>query len=309
MKMKHDDKQPESIRLAYYPWYFEDWLCSETRSSMTAAERGIYRDLLDFCWYYGNLPNDNKTLRGMLQVDSKSYRSSIQVVLSKFVLGPDGRYHHPKVDDKRKHLEDRLLSHRARGKMGGLAKASALAVAKATALAEQGISKAKAKVVESKSVSLSTDRRAPKNRASADRRRRPTDRLTDRLTDERLAATITQTWPHLTGQPGSKLLAEIAALIDNGMLDGYRSILRSRRAKATSFGFALNLAQEVHDCLRAENEQRQCYIAARSAAEIERLEGILRDPRLTDEERAAYQNWLDAERHTQVYILKSSDVV
>ena len=118
------------VRLASYPWYFEDWICSETRTGMNLTERGLYRDLLDFCWYYGSLPTDLKTLRKMTQSEPKMFRKATAKVLSCFTILADGRYHHPKVDDKRKELQQLVLFRREIARKGGLARNLSQAKAK-----------------------------------------------------------------------------------------------------------------------------------------------------------------------------------
>ena len=45
-----------------YPWYIADWRASETRLSLTLAQRGLYRELLDYCYMEGSLPEDRKML-------------------------------------------------------------------------------------------------------------------------------------------------------------------------------------------------------------------------------------------------------
>ena len=123
-------EHPAVPRLSSYPWYFEDWICSETRSSMTFTERGIYRDLLDFCWYYGSLPGDEKTLKKVLLMTGKGPQRGLKSALNKFVLREDGRYHHPKVDEKRNSLVELSLARGKAGRKGGLAKAENVARAR-----------------------------------------------------------------------------------------------------------------------------------------------------------------------------------
>lgn len=56
-----------------YPWYFDDWLSSETRLDMTLAERGAYRDLLDFCYRDGSIPSDPAVLAKMLGCSGEKF--------------------------------------------------------------------------------------------------------------------------------------------------------------------------------------------------------------------------------------------
>jgi hypothetical protein len=111
-----------------------------------------------------------------------------------------------------------------------------------------------------------------------------------------LAAVITAAWPKLPGRPGARLLARIAATVQDDMLDEFRALLLSKARKVESFGLAESLAQELRDRRRADDAARESNAADKAAAEISRVEAILRDPSLTDEERPAYQEYLDALR-------------
>lgn len=109
--------------LSSYPWYIADWRNSETRLSLTLLQRGLYRELLDYCYLEGSLPDDRKRL---LQIAGVTYESeadldqittdsqashalksartrlghSLNRVLSLFTHDPiTGRYHHAKVDE------------------------------------------------------------------------------------------------------------------------------------------------------------------------------------------------------------------
>lgn len=90
-----------------YPWYIADWRNSETRLSLNLAERGLYRELLDYCYMEGNLPADRELLVSIAGANGKQTRYCLEAVMKLFVLkdGPNGsRYHHPKVDEVREKL-------------------------------------------------------------------------------------------------------------------------------------------------------------------------------------------------------------
>lgn len=87
-----------------YPWYINDWLGSATRALMTAEQRGIYRDLLDFCWRDGSLPVDESSLQRIAAASDKEWRRSWPGVRQKFVER-EGRLWNPKVDAKRPAVE------------------------------------------------------------------------------------------------------------------------------------------------------------------------------------------------------------
>jgi hypothetical protein len=113
-----------------------------------------------------------------------------------------------------------------------------------------------------------------------------------------LTELLTQAWPKTPGHPGAKLVAEIAAILTAAdiPLAEFRAFLASRRAKATSFGLALPLARELRDRRNGDNARRSQSAADKHSHEIERVKKILRDPKLSAEERAGYQRYLDALR-------------
>jgi uncharacterized protein YdaU (DUF1376 family) len=96
-----------------YPFYFDDWRKSEAVFKMTLAQRGLYRELLDWTWEKGSIPDDPEMLRSWCRVESKLWRSCWPGVREQFVIGPDGRLHNEKVDEKRpKVLSDKENSRR-----------------------------------------------------------------------------------------------------------------------------------------------------------------------------------------------------
>lgn len=115
-----------------YPWYISDWRSSETRMRMTLAQRGLYRELLDYCWLEGSIPSDLKTLLLIAGTSSRDFTSSWVAVKDCFYLHEDGRYHNIRVDEGRGKLQSWVESRRAAGKKGGLAQAIAKAGAKPT---------------------------------------------------------------------------------------------------------------------------------------------------------------------------------
>lgn len=115
--------------LASYPWYLDDWLQSETRTSMCLGERGLYRELLDLCWLEGSIPNDPKLLRKMTQSGAKEFSTFFKKVSNRF-YEKDGRLFHKKVDEKRNSLVGYHLERSESGRKGGLASSSAKAALK-----------------------------------------------------------------------------------------------------------------------------------------------------------------------------------
>ena len=102
-----------------YPWYIADWRNSETRLNLSLAARGLYRELLDYCYMEGSLPTERELLESIAGADGKQTRYCLDTVLKLFVLkeGANGnRYHHPKVDEVR----DKLFSYHEQRRHAGV---------------------------------------------------------------------------------------------------------------------------------------------------------------------------------------------
>jgi uncharacterized protein YdaU (DUF1376 family) len=103
-----------------YPWYIADWRESETRRKLSLAERGLYREFLDYCYAEGSLPATGKLLGSIAGTTGKQLRYNLDAVLRLFDLKetPTGpRYFHRKVDDVRPKL---LSYHKQKAHAGAL---------------------------------------------------------------------------------------------------------------------------------------------------------------------------------------------
>lgn len=81
-----------------YPWYIADWRNSETRLNLSLEERGLYRELLDFCYVERSLPADERKLaRVALCSDEEFLRSWPNV--RKLFNEVNGRYTNAKVSE------------------------------------------------------------------------------------------------------------------------------------------------------------------------------------------------------------------
>lgn len=98
---KESKKQGTARRpaLPWYRWFASDWRSSETRCSMDAAERGVYREALDLCYLEGSIPADEATLMRLLAVTPEEFARTWPKVSAKFAPHPD--------------LLDRLVNPRA----------------------------------------------------------------------------------------------------------------------------------------------------------------------------------------------------
>ena len=86
--------------LESYPFYVSDWRGSKAVSAMTAAEQGLYRNLLDICWQTGSLPINKNALQRLSFVSEAEFKKSWPAV-SKMFVEKDGELHNEKVDERR----------------------------------------------------------------------------------------------------------------------------------------------------------------------------------------------------------------
>jgi uncharacterized protein YdaU (DUF1376 family) len=83
-----------------YPWYPADWRGSKSVLLMSSLERGIYRELLDYCWEDGCLPEDEATLIKMARCTPSEWRKAWPAVSREFPV-VDGVRRNAKVDERR----------------------------------------------------------------------------------------------------------------------------------------------------------------------------------------------------------------
>src|SRR6185312_15013477 len=81
-----------------YPWYISDWISSETRIDFNMEQRGLYRELLDYCYREGSLPADPRKLAIIAGCSTGEFDRAWPVVEKKFTRAGD-RFIHRKVDE------------------------------------------------------------------------------------------------------------------------------------------------------------------------------------------------------------------
>jgi uncharacterized protein YdaU (DUF1376 family) len=102
------------MKLHSYPWYPDDWHRSETRMGMTMEERGLFRELIDYCWIEGSLPIDDRKLKLIAGASDDEWQRSCKAAIAEFVAEGE-RLHHWKVDARRPEL---LTYHNERAEAG-----------------------------------------------------------------------------------------------------------------------------------------------------------------------------------------------
>jgi len=112
--------------LPWHRWYHGTWLSSETRLSMTAAERGIYRDALDLCYSEGSIPADPVRVQRLLSVTPEEFSAAWPSVSLHFE--PDSaridRLVNPKAAEVMHEAADYRRRQAENGKKGGRPKGS-----------------------------------------------------------------------------------------------------------------------------------------------------------------------------------------
>lgn len=119
--MSKDDTLP------MLPWFPRDFIAS-TRA-MSVAERGAYRELLDFQWEMGRLPADHERLARLLGCSVAEFEQWWPAIEGKFVRSGNQIFNKRMEEHRRKALS--LKDIRAEtGRKGGLARASRFASSK-----------------------------------------------------------------------------------------------------------------------------------------------------------------------------------
>jgi uncharacterized protein YdaU (DUF1376 family) len=86
-----------------YPWYIADWRESETRIRLSLPERALYRELLDYCYLEGSLPNEEIQLSRIASCTVAEVRRYLPAVQPLFYLEGE-RMLHSKVNEVRAKL-------------------------------------------------------------------------------------------------------------------------------------------------------------------------------------------------------------
>lgn len=119
--------------LSSYPWYVSDWRGSQMRIALSTAGRGMYRELLDYCWETGYLPLDERSLIAISGGSKTEFKREWDVMKVAF-FEQDGVLKHHKVEEKRDKLVHFRETRRSNASGKRNAGASDNAIAKASAL-------------------------------------------------------------------------------------------------------------------------------------------------------------------------------
>ena len=108
-----------------FQFYVKDWLADERVRLMSHTEKGMYIDLMCFCWNEGSLPLDTDTLARLLHLPlprfTKLWENS--PLRQCFFVADDGRMHHKRLDAERAKQAAYRQAQSEKGKKGGRPKA------------------------------------------------------------------------------------------------------------------------------------------------------------------------------------------
>lgn len=102
-----------------YPWYSADWLQSDSRASMTLAQRGLFRDLIDMLMHDGgSLPANEPLLMRKSLCEPEEWAETWPVVRQEFEER-GGRLYHRKATEVHEKIETYREKRSLAGQNGG----------------------------------------------------------------------------------------------------------------------------------------------------------------------------------------------
>jgi len=108
-----------------FQFYPRDYLSDIRVATMTNAERGMYITLLCVCWLEQSLPADPALLARLVACRQDRFSHAWNRCLARcFMVREDGRLIHKRLDAERAKQQAFSQLQAARGRLGGLAKAS-----------------------------------------------------------------------------------------------------------------------------------------------------------------------------------------
>ena len=103
-----------SVTVHHFPAYISNWRDSETRMRLNAAERGVFWELIFYCYKEGSLPADETTLCKIADVPELVFSETWPNVRKSFQF-KGGRWHNRKVDEVLPGIERKYEQKRKAG--------------------------------------------------------------------------------------------------------------------------------------------------------------------------------------------------
>lgn len=108
----------------FYEWRMAAWAMSETRGRLMAAGRGIYRELLDYCYAQGHFPTDRGWICRQCACSEDELDLVWPIIKKHFPITKKGGYHHNKIADVQRANYFRYVSSQRNKRKQGLTKAN-----------------------------------------------------------------------------------------------------------------------------------------------------------------------------------------
>lgn len=102
------------VTVHHFPVYISNWRDSETRMRLSASERGVFWELIFFCYKEGSLPDDVPLLARICDLPIDVFEAAWPNVSKSFFLKA-GRWHNRKVDEELPEIERRYEQKRKAG--------------------------------------------------------------------------------------------------------------------------------------------------------------------------------------------------
>lgn len=112
-------KQRKLENLSYYEWYVSRWITSDTHLELDATGRGIYREMLDYCYIQGSISSDPIVLAKRCACTREELRDRWEMLERHFYTAPDGKLRNKFADKFRGEYENYIHKQAAHGKTGG----------------------------------------------------------------------------------------------------------------------------------------------------------------------------------------------
>lgn len=150
----------------FYEWSINRWRTSETRTQLSMAGRGIYRELLDLCYAQGSISKDFRVLAAQVGCDPVELEQIWPLIRRHFYTDkhdPERLKNHAS-DQYRKHFFGYIEGQKQKGRLGGLQNVPVISDIGSSGLSA-GVSLVEASIVEPSIVESSIRESPPPNAA------------------------------------------------------------------------------------------------------------------------------------------------
>ena len=100
--------------LPWFPWNPRQWQASRKVQHMTWSARGIYRELMDECWFKRAIPSSLEGISDLLEIDPEELAHALPQFIQCFELLEDGTMFSPHIERVRTDTDSYRLSQAKR---------------------------------------------------------------------------------------------------------------------------------------------------------------------------------------------------